>query len=64
MRPLDVRHLGVVSYADGLALQADLVQQRRDAAIPDTLLLLQHPHVLTVGVKEVKVSPAGTMACQ
>lgn len=52
MRPLEVRHLGVVSYADGLALQADLVQQRRAGTIPDTLLLLQHPHVLTVGVKK------------
>lgn len=52
MRPLDVRHLGIVSYAEGLALQAELVQQRRDGAIPDTLLLLQHPHVLTVGVKK------------
>jgi lipoyl(octanoyl) transferase len=52
MRPLDVRHLGVLSYPDGLALQAELVQQRRAGAIPDTLLLLQHPHVLTVGVKK------------
>ena len=52
MRPLEVRHLGVVSYADGLALQAELVQQRRAGTIPDTLLLLQHPHVLTVGVKK------------
>jgi lipoyl(octanoyl) transferase len=52
MRQLDVRHLGIVSYADGLALQAELVQQRRAGAVPDTLLLLQHPHVLTVGVKK------------
>jgi lipoyl(octanoyl) transferase len=52
MRQLDVRHLGIVSYADGLALQAELVQQRRTGTIPDTLLLLQHPHVLTVGVKK------------
>jgi lipoyl(octanoyl) transferase len=52
MRQLEVRHLGVVPYADGLALQAELVQQRRAGTIPDTLLLLQHPHVLTVGVKK------------
>jgi lipoyl(octanoyl) transferase len=52
MRPLEVRHLGVVSYAEGLALQAELVQQRRAGSIPDTLLLLQHPHVLTLGVKK------------
>jgi lipoyl(octanoyl) transferase len=52
MRPLDVRHLGVITYSDGLALQAELVQQRRAGTIPDTLLLLQHPHVVTVGVKK------------
>ncbi len=52
MRPLEVRHLGVISYADGLALQTELVQARRAGTIPDTLLLLQHPHVLTVGVKK------------
>ena len=52
MRPLEVRHLGVISYAEGLALQAELVQARRAGTIPDTLLLLQHPHVLTVGVKK------------
>jgi lipoyl(octanoyl) transferase len=41
-----------VPYAEGLALQAELVQQRRAGDIPDTLLLLQHPHVITVGVKK------------
>jgi lipoyl(octanoyl) transferase len=40
MRPLEVRHLGVITYSDGLALQAELVQQRRAGTIPDTLLLL------------------------
>jgi lipoyl(octanoyl) transferase len=52
MRPLDVRHLGVITYSDALALQAELVQQRRAGTIPDTLLLLQHPHVVSVGVKK------------
>jgi lipoyl(octanoyl) transferase len=52
MRPLEVRHLGIVSYAEGLALQAELVNERRAGTIPDTLLLLQHPHVLTIGVKK------------
>ena len=49
MRPLDVRRLGVVSYADGLDLQAELVVARRAGDIPDTLLLLEHPHVITLG---------------
>ena len=50
-RPLEVRRLGVVSYADGLELQARLVEQRRAGAIPDQLLLLEHPPVITLGAK-------------
>jgi len=50
--PLDVRRLGLVSYTDGLDLQRRLVEERKADRIPDTLLLLQHPHVLTVGVKK------------
>jgi len=52
MRPLQVRRLGLVPYADGLELQRRLVEERKAGLIPDTLLLLQHPHVLTVGVKK------------
>lgn len=52
MRSLDVRRLGVVPYADGLELQRRLVEERKAGRIPDTLLLLQHPHVLTIGVKK------------
>jgi lipoyl(octanoyl) transferase len=48
-RPLLVRRLGRVAYGDGLALQAELVRQRRAGEIPDTLLLLEHPHVITLG---------------
>lgn len=50
-RPLVVRRLGVVSYAEGLELQRDLVARRIAGEIEDHLLLLQHPHVLTLGVK-------------
>jgi lipoyl(octanoyl) transferase len=50
-RPLEIRRLGVVSYPDGLALQRDLVEQRRAGAIDDVLVLLQHPPVITLGVK-------------
>ncbi|HEX6941236.1 MAG TPA: lipoyl(octanoyl) transferase LipB [Longimicrobiales bacterium] len=48
-RPLEVRWLGVVPYAMALKLQAELVQRRRDGEIPDQLLLLEHPHVITLG---------------
>jgi lipoyl(octanoyl) transferase len=47
--PIEVRRLGTVPYADALALQADLVRRRRAGEIPDTLLLLEHPHVITRG---------------
>ena len=48
---LEVRRLGVVSYADALALQRTLVDDRKAGRAPDVLLLLQHPHVITLGVK-------------
>lgn len=48
-RTLQVRHLGLLPYADGVELQAELVKQRRAGTIPDTLLFVQHPHVITLG---------------
>ena len=50
-RPLDVRRLGRVPYAEALVLQRSLVEDRRAGRIGDTLLLLEHPHVLTLGVR-------------
>ena len=47
MRPLEVRRLGVVPYGEGVELQRALVEQRRAGQIPDLLLLLEHPHVIT-----------------
>jgi lipoyl(octanoyl) transferase len=49
MRPLHVRRLGRVAYADGLDLQARLVKERQAGEIPDTLLLLEHDPVFTLG---------------
>jgi lipoyl(octanoyl) transferase len=46
-----VRRVGLIAYADALKLQRVLVEDRRANRIPDTLLLLQHPHVITLGVK-------------
>jgi lipoyl(octanoyl) transferase len=51
-RAVQVRRLGLVPYADGLELQRALVDDRKAGRIPDTLLLLQHPHVVTIGVKK------------
>jgi lipoyl(octanoyl) transferase len=46
-----VRRLGVVPYAEAEALQQSLVAARKAGQAPDTLLLLQHPHVITLGAK-------------
>lgn len=49
-RPLlEVRTPGRVPYGPALALQEELVRRRREGAIPDQLLLLEHPHVITLG---------------
>ncbi len=51
MQPLEIRRLGMVGYAEALALQRELVEQRRANAISDQLLLVEHPPVLTLGVR-------------
>ncbi len=51
--PLHAAWLGSVPYGDALALQRSLLEQRRDGLIPDTLLLLEHPHVYTLGRRGV-----------
>jgi lipoyl(octanoyl) transferase len=51
MTEITVRRLGRVDYQAGLDLQAALVEDRRAGRIGDTLLLLEHPPVITLGVK-------------
>jgi lipoyl(octanoyl) transferase len=51
MVPLVVQRAGLVSYEAGLALQSDLVAARKAGTIADTLVLLEHPPVITLGVK-------------
>jgi len=41
--------LGRVPYAEGLAIQARVVAARKQNLIGDTLLLLEHPPVITLG---------------
>ena len=48
---IEVRRLGIVPYAEALELQRQLVERRKAGDIPDQLLLLQHPPVITLGVK-------------
>ncbi|GGA71195.1 octanoyltransferase [Edaphobacter acidisoli] len=42
-------HLGRVAYAEGLAIQQRVIAARKAGVIGDTLLLLEHPPVLTLG---------------
>jgi len=51
MTEVSVRRLGRVDYQTGLDLQAALVEDRRAGRVGDTLLLLEHPPVITLGVK-------------
>src|SRR5437667_10805258 len=44
-----VEQLGLVPYADGLRLQEEKVAARKAGIIPDMLLLLEHPRVITLG---------------
>ena len=48
---MDVKRLGRIGYEEALQLQAELVAQRKSGRIPDQLLLLEHPPVITLGVK-------------
>jgi lipoate-protein ligase B len=49
MRECEVRELGRVRYGDAFALQRDLVDRRKRGEIPDQLLIVEHPHVITMG---------------
>lgn len=46
---VNLLQLGRVPYGDGLLLQRELVEARRAGRVGDTLVLLEHPPVLTVG---------------
>jgi lipoyl(octanoyl) transferase len=48
-RKLLVQRLGLVDYESALALQKQTEQAVKTGAQPDTLLLLEHPHTLTIG---------------
>ena len=48
-RKVLVRKLGRVEYGAALAIQKETELAVKAAAQPDTLLLLEHPHTLTVG---------------
>ena len=49
MTVCEVRRLGMAPYAEAWELQKALAAQRAADEIPDTLLLLEHPHTYTFG---------------
>ena len=49
MRPLEIVDLGRMRYTDALAIQQQLVEERKHGNGVDTLLFVEHPHVVTLG---------------
>lgn len=49
MKELLVQHLGLVDYESALAIQKNTELAVKTGIQPDTLLLLEHPHTLTIG---------------
>ncbi len=47
--PFTILRLGRVPYGEALELQESLLERRQRGEIEDTILLLEHPHVLTLG---------------
>ena len=49
---LEVRDLGLADYREVLSLQQDLNRQRQAGQIPDTVLIVEHPPVITLGARQ------------
>ena len=49
MSNLNIIDLGLTEYQRALQIQKTLVKERLDNSTPDTLLLVEHPHVVTLG---------------
>jgi len=45
----ELRDLGRVPYAEAFVLQQQFVERRKRGEIPDQLLIVEHPHVVTMG---------------
>ncbi len=49
MPSFELRDLGGMGYSEAFALQQELVEKRQQGLIPDQLLIVEHPHVITLG---------------
>jgi lipoyl(octanoyl) transferase len=59
---LNLLHLPRVPYAEGLSIQAELVAARKENRIGDTLLLMEHPPVITLGRNATQANILATAA--
>ena len=62
-KPAQLLDLGTREFGEVWALQKDLVARRQREEIPDTLVLVEHPHVITLGRgthKENVLAPGDT----
>ena len=49
MRKCELHDLGRIEYGQALELQRELVEKRKQGLIPNQFLILEHPHVITLG---------------
>lgn len=50
--PLDIRDCGLMPYAAALALQVELCAQRQADEVGNTVLIVEHPPVITLGARK------------
>jgi len=50
MRTLNIINIGLMDYEEALQFQYKLVNDRKKNIICDTLVLIEHPHVYTIGL--------------
>ena len=51
---LEIRDRGVVPYGKSLHLQRELVRQRIDGQVPNTILLVEHEPAITLGIRKTE----------
>src|SRR5512139_1128446 len=49
MLSCEIHDLGRMDYGEAFELQRTLVEKRKSGLIPDQLLIVEHPHVITLG---------------
>ena len=50
--PLDIRDCGLIPYENALRLQMDFCAQRQNDEIDNTVLIVEHPSVITLGARK------------